>query len=129
MADYLSEREFFVYKDQLLDRLRTSTAVTQLVEKRQQRLMGDIDLVLQVGYNYYEIDHASKWDAYSLEDLSLNHLPRKMMAGPSAFKELGHNLLIFVKWLHAEQIVDNGETLVATMRKVAPQMASASKKY
>lgn len=129
MKDYLSEDAFYAYKDELLEKLRTSESILKLVEKRQSAVVSDADLMLQVGYNYYEVDHVSKWKPLDLEDYALSHLPRKYMAGPGAFEQMGKNLIVFVKWLYAEQLVDNGEALVAMMREVAPQMAKASKRY
>lgn len=129
MKEYLSEEKFYAYKDELLKQLSSSERILKLVEKRQHSVIADADLMLQVGYNYYDADHVSKWTPFALEDYALSHLPRKFMAGPSGFEKMGKNLLVFVKWLHTEQLVDDGEALVAMMREVAPHMAEASKRY
>lgn len=129
MNQYLSENEFYAYKDELLKKLKASESILKLVEKRQKSVVNDADLMLQVGYNYYEADHISKWSPCDLEDYALSHLPRKLMAGPSTFEKVGKNLIIFINWLHTEELVDDGEALVAMMREVASQMADASKRY
>ena len=51
------------------------------------------------------------------------------MAGPSAFEQMGNNLVIFMRWLHAENLVENGEELIKMMRGLPKEMAEASKRY
>ena len=89
MENYLPEDEFYAYKDRLLAAFRDSELVKGYVAKRQPRLVADADLMLQIGYNYYSADQVNKWTAYDLEDYCLSHLPRKFMAGPSTFRQMG----------------------------------------
>lgn len=129
MENYRTEDEFYPYKDELLAAFRTSDIVAKYVPHRQPRIVADADLMLQVGYNYYNADYVNKWTPYDLEDYCLGHLPRKMIAGAAAFEQMGHNLTIFMRWLHAESLVDNGEKLIETMRGLPKEMATASKRY
>ena len=129
MESYRTEAEFYSYKDALLAAFRTSELVTKYVEKRQPRIVADADLMLQIGYNYYNADWVNKWTAYDLEDYCLRHLPRKLMAGPSTFEQMGNNLVVFMRWLHAENLVENGEEMIKMMRGLPKQMAKASKRY
>ena len=129
MKNYRTEAEFYPYKDGLLAAFRISELVTKYVAKRQPRIVADAGLMLEIGYNYYNADEVNKWTPYDLEDYCLSHLPRKLMAGPSTFEQMGNNLVIFMRWLHAEDLVENGEELIKMMRGLPKQMAKASKRY
>lgn len=129
MDNYRTEDEFYPYKDELLAAFRTSAIVAKYVPKRQPRIVADADLMLQIGYNYYEADYVDKWTPFKLEDYCLSHLPRKLMAGAAAFEQMGNNLVVFMRWLHAEGLVDNGDELIKMMRGLPKEMAEASKRY
>ena len=129
MENYRSEDDFYAYKDRLLAAFRESELAKKYAAKRQPRLVADADLMLQVGHNYYSADQIYKWTAFDLEDFCLRHLPYKLVASPSAFREMGHNLTVFVRWLHAEGLVANGENLLEIIRGLPDKMVEVAKRY